>query len=585
MQTTIQYGDVLIKDVLTESIDHSVAKDPTGVDQMGVRVVGIFTGVVHCSSGDHTGKKVTRLNTDLSGILQKLTKDRCQFTMKIGGSVLYNVRPGAREPAFANAGVDSSALIDIDNGPKTHVTVTKITAGYSAHIRFQIEFLITNCGGAGTINSTGLINFRFWVGDDVDCRTWLTTRVYQGRIRVAHKNISPQALARVVTVPPLEDGFQRRFIRWHESDNGLELDFAYQDEEMIAAPPFNGFTGEGAIDWDGHLSLSTETQGATSTAEVVVRLTGPKSTSVAALENIAFLVIQSKLQLRKLVVGKGSFFWQSFGVVEQLAANSIEVAARIFHTGNTQLLGGLMTMAGSELLAQPLGNMGIGYDPGVAMNPGPSAGVGGLYLSLLQTPCNPNTMPQTLTYPQSKPYKIRRKREQVTQSPGDQLQDFESLASRSHLNDLYLYYYLDSDIMLDSGTIAMPTGAASDSKQGSLAFVNLYRPTCEREVRISAGRIDQPPELPAPNLSFDDENGITHKPIGAPRVVPSAPQLSADGRTLLFEVEMQLRFGLSRVPNRNESLPIGVLPYRIKGADRSNSLPGNAFVAPGRILS
>lgn len=572
--------------MLTDDIQHFNAKDSTGVDQVGVRVVIQLSAVVHTSAQDLTGKKLTSLQTELEPLLMALSKDRRRFTMKIGGAVLYDVGPGAAEANAPTINVMKKLdQQDINNGPIPTVQVMKIVGGISATIRFTIEFTIPNCGGPGPINNTGLVNFRFWISEHVSSAR-LTTRTYQGRIRVAHKNISPHALARAVTIPPLERGFQRHIIQWNESEDGLHLDFTYQDVERIAAAPWNRFANVGAVDWSGQLTASTSDMGATGVLEMNLNLVGDKRTSKADLIEIAFLACNSKMRLLDAIQGlskrKAHSFLESLSVTEELSENQISMQARVRHTGDKNVIAGLLSNGSDQLLGRPLGKMGIDYDPEVHFNPGPSAGVGGIFLSLLQTPCNPAKIP---------PAKEKKKSYSSPSSGGGTSQQTSSLptnssyASQTHQAALYLEYLMESEIYYRTGKIALSTGAALNSNAPSMQLVNLHQPGAMREVRIDASRVDAVPELPSIFTDFADANGIGHKIVGEPKICPTTPQLSADSRNLLYRVRFQAMYMMTRPPRANESLPIGSLPYRVSSySDQTRVMPPSAFIHPDRIL-
>ncbi len=601
MQTIAYLNGILIKDILTESIDHTPLKDETNVDQVGVAVTVVFSGVVHTSAIDHMGHKVAEVDINgiardfapgLSRLLQKLTKDRRRFTMKIGGQVLYDVIPGASDlPNSANS-LQSGTLVDIAHGPIPSVQVIKIISGLSASIRVSVKFVIPNCDGQGKLAPSGLVNFRWWVFEDVDAGgSWLTTRTYTGRLRVAHKFISPHALARVVTVPPLQRGFKRKVVSWHESPDGLHLDFVYQDVEQIASAPWNRFAGVGATDWSGTLKMSSNTFGITGVAELDFHLSGPRGTSKLDLMDIAFRICQAKAKMFDFSPGGKSFkqgFMEYFSMGESLHGNEISVQCRIMHTGSvvTGAGAGLLTLGNDRVLGQPMGNLGINYDPEISFHPGPSAGVGGIFLSLLSTPCNPGSMPQI---PASQIIKKGKEADlpatpDYSQSTGF-LSESQSEASASQLEAMYLEYSLASEIFVNGGRIAMANGAAKDSKDPSLTMVNLHRPTAIREIRIDASRINSNPEIPTPNQPFKDANGIDHTPIDEAKISAVAPQVSADNRKLLFRTQVQMQYALSRPPGPNDRTAVGCVPYRVVSlADPSRSIMPAAFINPANIL-
>jgi hypothetical protein len=599
MQTQITYNDVTIKDVMTDSITSETVKDSTGVDQLGVRFRVEVTGVVHQAAANHTGVKVGgNFAGGLEDLLAKLTKDRRPFKMAIGGSVLFDVKPGAVEPQATTTITTNLDGMDIDHGPRPSVSILKIVSGCSATIRFAIEFTIPNCGSDSGVNqlaSFGLVNFRFWIAEDIDYNTGLTARNYQGRLRVAHKGISPHALARVAAIPPLQPGFKRRVIQLHESANGLELDFTIQDQEIIAAAPYSKSGGFGAIDWHGSFSLST-TQQLQSFSELTVTLTGPKSTTKQQLIFLALQVVEVKTHALSLFKGAPSFgggpfgagFLEQFGVREELRDNSITVGCRIRHTANKEQLLALFAPGGT-LNFGPLPNMGIGYDPDLAYYPAPTATLTGLFLSSLQTPCHPSQMPKVAQVKNLAAVKPAKGNGQdLVAKAAVTLPEKPAGLSDQHLQAMYLDYAIHSDLHISTGKLVLPTGAASNSgPNGSppVAVIQLYNPYAIREIAIEATRIDAPPQLPAFNKNFTDANGITHTAIGDAVIGGNAPQSSADSRRLLHHTSMTMQYSLSRVPSDNESIPLGAVPYRASNfQDQSRVLPASVFVPPGNVL-
>lgn len=591
MQSRIVYNGVTISDVLTDTISHDVVKDSTGVDQAGVRVVGSFTGIVHVSAQNQIGKQVTpTLGTGLNDLLSSLTKDRRGFQMYVGSSLLYDVRPGAAEPNAPNGTVTADLdKMDINNGPTPSVTINKLVSGYSATIQFKIEFTTPNCGGGYAKNNTGLVNFRFWIGEDIDCRTWLTSRTYMGRLRVAHKNVNPHALARQIAIPPQQRGFKREVISLSESEDGLHLDFTVRDQEIIAAAPWSPGGKFGAVDWNGVYQVSTS-DGVRSIADITVQLTGPKGTSKEDLFFLAQKVVSQKIHMLDFLDLKSAFAGQAylrhFGLKEVLQENVIEVSARLEHTGADAYAIGLFTPGKGATIGKPLGGLQIGFDDQVAYMPGQSATLTGMFLSVLQTPCSPAKMPQVTDKP-PKDYEQKYKEGSKEISPEKYIPKYTvDKPSDSHLSAMYLHYALDSELIANSGRLALPTGAASSSTASSFAVVQLYRPTSIREIRLEATRVGLPPELPTPNVSFADSNQIQHVQIGDAAITSSAPQVSADARKLLYGSHMQIRYAMSRPPRTGETVAVGALPYRVSGAnDPSRRLPAEIFVDPKKLLT
>lgn len=588
MQTHIEYNSVRIVDVLTDGISVSSEKDRTGVDQVGSRVRASYTGVVHTSAQDLLGKKSPnlQLGDGINTLLALLSKDRRPFKMTIGQAIVFDVRPGASEPNAPGAITVNLDAMDIDNGPKPSVEVLKITSGSSATIRFTIEFVTPNCGGGTAVNNSGLVNFWFKTAEDIDCgRTWLTSRTYVGGIRVAHKNIDVHKIVRQIAFPPQQRGFKRFAITLDESEDGLHLDFVIRDQEIIAAAPWVPGGKYGAIDWQGTHMISTQGNGAISISDITIALTGPKTTSKEDLFELALRVVEAKVHLFAMLADN-SVFLEHFGMKDVLQDNAIEVSARLKHTGEKSYALGVWGLGAGFDIGKPLGDLGIGFDDQVAYQPGQTAGLAGLFLRVLQTPCAPAKMPHVIDNPPTNAepvYKAGAK----DFSPLKYIQNYDAAAlSPGHKKDIYLDYEINSDLIANSGKIALPTGAASDSNASSIALVQLYRPTAHREIRIEATRVGKPPELPTPNVKFNDSNGIEHVQIGDAFVTPSVPQLSADARRLLYGATMQIKYALSRPPKIGESVAVGCLPYRTSSpGDSTRQIPKDMFVKPETLLT
>lgn len=107
-----------------------------------------------------------------------------------------------------------------------------------------------------------------------------------------------------------------------------------------------------------------------------------------------------------------------------------------------------------------------------------------------------------------------------------------------------------------------------------------------RQVRIHAERLNAPPELPDVSRDFIDLIGIQNTRVGEIILNAQQPQLSADGRQLLYVVGLQADYAMARPPRVNERIAIGAPPYRqVSGNDASRALPPSIFLPPQRLLS
>lgn len=562
MKTEIIYNGVRIKDILTDGIDASPVKESTGVDQIGTRLIVEGTGVIHIATQDLRGVRYGDLADGLNDTISKLTKDRRPFTLKVGDSVVVNIQPGAAEPN-APAGTVTGFLnnMDIDHGPKPSVHVKAVLSGYSATISFRFEMVIPNCGDkAERLDPTGLINFRFWIAENIDYRTLLTTRTYSGRLRVAHKHISAHSFARMVILPTVPYGFRRRVVSLNESSDGLHLDFSVVDEEVYAVAPWFTFQGGGSIDWRGSFAVMTN-NGVTSESEFNVELTGPKNVPKSQLIEIAFKVFLAKTHYLELYENDVHALFRRFSVSESLHENKIEVSSHILHSGAGSYLLGIDGFGEFMELGMPLGDLGIGYDPGYSNPALPTASLSGMFLSMLQTVCNPNKMPIVGTFvvlkgePPETPLDDQQQPSQIVQKD-----EKARKKSMSQEKAMYIEYNQTSEYHQDSGIMALPVGTSSDNPKATFTNITLHQPTCIREIRTDATRTRYPPET-AIIKSYFDANGILCTPLGPAKVEHITPQIAADKRTPIHRTLSSVLYGLERPPRSDETLSFGSLPY------------------------
>ncbi len=232
-ETTIRYNGVEIKSVLTESIDQEVVKDSTGVDPIYVRVRVAVRGIVHLSQNANLmGLKVPGdLATGVNSVIDDLLQPRRPFSMLINGLPMFDVVPGMVRPGLSAAQAPLNRT-DCNHGPITTVRFLEVVSGNTMRIEFTCTMHLPYCDQTGQ-SPGGIISFRFWIAEDIDCTTWTTRRIYSGRVRVAHMGINVlTAFRNNIRFPPLQRSFVRKAISLHQSPNGLEMDFTVVDQEM-----------------------------------------------------------------------------------------------------------------------------------------------------------------------------------------------------------------------------------------------------------------------------------------------------------------------------------------------------------------
>lgn len=577
-ETTIVYNGLTLKNVLTESIDQTIVRDSTNTDPIGLRVTIIAVADAHVSDDvEHginvnwTGKK--NISPGLRALVEKLCMPRKEFIYSINDEVLYDIRPSSVESCNSVDPGDKRFDQDIEHGPWSDVNVLSIKGSRSAKCRFTFRFVIPICDEKSNLGD--VLNLRYWIGDDIDCTKWLTSRRYEGVFRVRTRNpaINPIMLARQLTLPPLQKGFRRSHIGWHESPNGLECSFSIIDVEQWAQAP------SPATHWHGTYSVSIP-QGATfAEAELNCSLMGDKGVNKRYLLKLLQQILWYKMQLFRMMGGQTMLILNQVWH-EDLAENEVGVNMRIQYVDpkfiNCNLPAGSGVIGTSFELGLPL-NKAVSdfadnprkkkYDKEVATNPGlPTATTAGLFVCALQNDCctqslsSPGSPTDTpVTPPTVAPI--------TPPLPDAEFSNYENRWSSDAKSSIYLWYKVTNRYYEDTGWRAFPLGkqcntASSSELPDTVAFSHLHCPVSVREVTISACRVDNWPSIPFRQHWTDSGNVSDVTPpvkfvLKSSKIVPSAVQLTADGMHELRQVEMVLSYYMSRPYTPAEYISVG----------------------------
>ncbi len=507
--TQVTYNDVVIQNVLTQSVDQQPIYDTAGnVDQIYVRTLVTIKFLFHANDGSGLGVGVgNNLALGTARKLEMLNTNRRRFTMTIGGNTLFDVVPGA---IGENERVLQGQITDVNHGPRPSVKVEEIIGTQVVRGTFTVELAVPSCG-----TPAGVVNLRWWTIDDVD-ENWYTVRTISGRIRVANKNISPHSV-RGLIFPPLQDGFRRESMAFTEDPNGLELEFSIKDKEVYRSVPFPASTASGSH------RMSSQVPGATIVeSECTVKLTGAHDVPQTALIQLGVKIIDNKLQLKNQGVGSSGAAkaWLLFYAIDAaLFDNVVTVMARIKHTGQGEdgfeFLPQVTKQFGKSLPAD-IAVGGVTYDSLKSrLLPGPTAPLSSIIESVLQTPCDPAEMPQA-TFITSAGDSTPEKSEESGDYPdteGDlpKEEDKTTDYADEHLRAPYLSYRVISQIKTHHGRAAMEIAAASTaSETDDVLPVDLTQGRTYRYITVRATRINTPPDMFDPIDTFVDSENRKH---------------------------------------------------------------------------
>jgi len=639
-ETRIEYNGVTLRGVLTEDISFDPVYDGTGTDLIGLHTKITCTAYVHSVFPVTHGVNAvwqtgaSRWPDAIRLLFRQLSFPRRHFHMTINGATLFDILPVAVEaptPILEDGEivvipVDGSPPItkpitidtgksspcnpttprtttldyDIAHGPKCNYQILGIKGGTTARARFTFEFTTPLCENPEKIQD--FLHLRWWIADDVDGKTWQTTRTYQGTFRVKGMNVDSHALARQITLPPIQPGFRRSRINWSESPDHLTLNFTITDVEQYAQAPAP------ATHWEGTYSISVPQGDITSEAELRFRLWSDNRTDKTFLFQLAQYIIDAKLHYHDITrdeKGAPNMLVMAQVWEERLEANEISCYVKIKHMGSKD---GDAIVSHFIQNVQPIGNkFELGrplpesvsdfdlnprkrkYDPyQVYTAPGglPTAGLAGIFVCALQTPCCPQTLSnkpvqeqQDITYEEG-PYLGD------TRPPAEPSEDADSDRRRysdSHREYPYLWYRMTNHYHRDSGWRAFPIGRqCTATSTNTVAFSQLHCAVAIREIRLEAARMNKTPEVPDFRDSWvDDQTGIRYV-LKDVVYEPMPPQLTADAKHEIREVYARYFYYMSRPPTAAEAWLAGRVPYIAAG---SKPLPDEPADEPGNLVA
>ena len=611
-QTDITYNEVTIRNVLTESVEMSPTYDSTNVDPVGIHTTVVFTGDLHTSDVDQEihGSRVNWSKADGVGLapglhdtLRKFLQPRHEFKMTINDEVLFLISPDATAPCGepsgkrdSEGGMTTLGVIegyDISHGPRTKCQILAIKGTRTAKCRFTVEFVALMRCGTDPVGIGDILNMRWVVADDIDCKSWLTRRMYQGRIRFRSRalSINPHVLARNFAFPPILRGFKRESVSYHEDPNALELTFSIIDQETWAAAPAP------ATSWEGTYTMSFPQYGVSCEQELNLLLRSDKSVSKRLLVTLAMYILEAKVHWEWIRTNSpGTIFLQSSTLQENLAENEIRFNARVISIDANAWVMNVSKFKGSgggfdfgsplrpdvshwtRGIVNPRDRM---YDKELVVVPKNLSAAASILLSILQNPCCPKNLSQPPTGVTGADIPAYTTTPQVDAT---QLEQFTSARySESHQKAAYSFYKMSSSLSSDTGWRGFPLGkqCSASSSEATVAFAHLHCPIQIRKVTIHASRVNAWPELIKPVHWKDPNTNIVHV-LKHYTIDPSPVQLSADGRDAMHEVIATYWYYLDRPYNVGPGykLAVGRLPYVTKnplvlGAYTPAGSPGN----------
>lgn len=634
--TVVEYGqnprgglaDFVLYHCTTHGVTQEAVFDESGTDMLYYRITVRVTGLVHgvtawtqfskrqfLQSGNSSAAFETR------GLRAELD-NRQTFRMRMGVTDDSDRTSGV-ELVYAEPWPDASVPApaagmrhwDVNDGPRCEVfavdhvsdnTVFRVSATFTVCV---VECDPASTGDPGTAknNKLGILSNRWSSSDEIDV-SYLTTRTYSGRLKVASSKINPHLL-RAIVVPPLLQGLRRERMHFTVSVDGRTLDWSVTDKEVVAAAPAPART------WN--ISHIVDTDFAMlSSATCSVRLTGDRRSDPRAMLAIGFYVIEEKLQpARAGVITKRVTVESDLG--EQNTVRVSWEAQLPAKNGNAKNVD-VVILAALENVGAKLSLGKLQYNPNISRGAAPGDTIDiagpisltGIFHARLQSPCNDahRTDPRSEggsqndgTWPAAEPtaqinpgtgpiVDIWVVENAITEypspilSPGHQSNPYSSYTSES----LYESYGMRaampvarasttttaapaSGSFVSSAPLVDNTSAAVNGDEDTVKVIRLAAPVGKRIVRIKAERQGDWPVMPTPvdYQIYRYQTGTGNVPSGRAivndvRFLPGTVEVTPTGQRL-FRAHLEIEYLLTRPVDTSQPLRVGVNPWDTLG--------------------
>jgi len=273
------------------------------------------------NSETHPGLDFDLVNASATSVMQavkqQLATPRASFVYAINGEDLL-VSP----PAGARTSTQAGKTVDANLGPVTSVHVKSLSEN-TFIVCLTVTTWICDCSGGSAIISNR------WTSDfEIDEEQYVRI-VVQGKVVTrADLNVNPDTL-RGVLAPSIFYGFVRKSAHYTIHENGLSLDYRYEDQEVYRVPPQPAYTAE------GDFKMSSP-EGAQLFSEGRLKLTSWKGQSNQALLGLCLMLLMRKVIGKDRLVQAGGvpkkkngYILRGFSMGQRYEANEVEASMRV----------------------------------------------------------------------------------------------------------------------------------------------------------------------------------------------------------------------------------------------------------------
>jgi hypothetical protein len=237
------------------------------------------------------------------------------------------------QPAGGIASAQATRLTDANNGPIPRgCNILKISEN-TFIVQFSIDTWVVDCTGGGGLstNPPQFISNRFVTEFDIN-RTQYVTITTRGRvITAANVNVNPDVL-RGVIAPQLPAGMVCNRMHFTVQENGLALEYTFEDQEVFREPPQPMYRAEGEY-------IASTPNGVNCIREARVKVTGYKYTAPGVVFGMSVMLAARKVTASRRgrldpIANPGSQILLIGGAVRQsYDDNTCECTLRVMQSG------------------------------------------------------------------------------------------------------------------------------------------------------------------------------------------------------------------------------------------------------------
>lgn len=479
-------------------------------------------------------------------------------------------------------------LVDVANGPfPRRCDIQQVNGSHTWIMRWSCDFAITDC----LARDGGILSNRYSTTHSIN-EYHLTTRTAYGRTKFRSDVMNSTGefahdLFNGNLIPDQLPGFQRESLDVTLDSDGLGIYWRIRDVEKMydIGETDARFGGSGIVRIEGSCGLSTWNSregmaAGNSLAQIDIRAYGNRYSNQWTMMQRCFQIIIAKLQLdESSPVG----FVTNASLRESLGTNEkwVEVSVTMMQF----VVKGQPVQSPASIRLDPM-MLDVfyvfedqsGINPGIPNHEGTrgTAEITAL-TAALQAACETAQKPPGVTESgTSGPSGSSGPQPAITVSPTQLSQNRDNKYQVATEKEPYPYthYKMSKEFHVIANTLMMPTTApppgsnsGSSGSQGSgsgqdspswswpSSIINLGSPTGVLKVEFMAECVGAPPLLPS--ITSTDPNLV----LSNYRLVSEAPEVWVDGSTALYTVYGYYEYLMRSVPQKSDSLAMGVLPW------------------------